>query len=285
MPATNELLHQGRYRIEHQFEHYGDGALFQAYDTVRAVNVVVKEVPVRHSKITSLSQQETMKVAFNNQVNSLKEIKHDGLLNVHDFFSEVGRQYVVMESVDGNDFGTLLQLNPGPFTLPETLGWADQLLDALNYLHSRNPQIIHRNITPSNVRLGADGKVRLLAFGSTGGHEVSLDSAQSDASSDAQSLNYASLEQIWDGLDAASQKVISNSYDERSERILKEPVDGRADLYSLAAFLYHLLTARKPVDALERSIDILEGKQDPLTPPHKLDASIPPEVSDVLMRA
>ncbi|HMJ09508.1 MAG TPA: hypothetical protein VK468_10910, partial [Pyrinomonadaceae bacterium] len=98
-------------------------------------------------------------------------------------------------------------------------------------------------------------------------------------------MNYSPLELIWDGLDAASQKVISNSYDDRSERLLKEPADARSDIYSLGATLYHLVTGRLPVDPLERSIELLDGNPDPLKPPHKVDPKIPVELSEVLMRS
>ncbi|HKP69852.1 MAG TPA: hypothetical protein VJV05_11260, partial [Pyrinomonadaceae bacterium] len=96
---------------------------------------------------------------------------------------------------------------------------------------------------------------------------------------------YSPMEQIWPGLDAASQKVITNSYDDRSERILKEPLDARSDIYSLGATLYFLATGSEPVDPLERSIDLLEGKLDPLREPTSVNSQIPPEISDVLMKA
>jgi len=98
-------------------------------------------------------------------------------------------------------------------------------------------------------------------------------------------LNYRPLEQLWGGLDGASQKVILNSYDERSRRILQQPLDARSDIYSVGATLYHVLTRTLPKDALERSIEILDGNSDPLTAPADLDSSIPEEISEVIMKS
>lgn len=283
MPATSGLLQEGRYRIDHPIAENGGSSVFQAYDTVRDSKVVVKEIIVRLNKVTTLSQQENMKLAFVNQAKLLSEIRHDALVQVHDYFSEIGRQYLVLESLEGDDLQTLLDQNKRPFPLSDVNAWADQLLDALHYLHTFETPIIHKFVRPKNVRLLVDGKVKLLAHGSNGDSQLSTNIAEE--SNDAAVLNYSPLELIWDGLDSASQKVIVSSYDDRSERTLKSPADARSDIYSLGATLYHLLTARVPVDPLERSIEILEGSADPLTAPNKVDPQIPIEISDVVMRA
>jgi hypothetical protein len=279
MPATNELLQEGRYRVSQPVSQ--DGTVFEAYDTVRNTTVLVREFPVRLNRVTTVSQQESIKLAFANQAKALSEIDHESLLHVQDYFAEIDRQFLVMESVEGDILYDLLNRNKKPFEVSEVLNWADQLLDALDYLHSRRPAVIHRTIRPQNLSLHSSGKVKLLGVGIDTGAETEFADTQNDMSD----LRYSPMEQIWPGLDAASQKVITNSYDERSERILKEPLDARSDIYSLGATLYFLVTGREPVDPLERSIDILEGKLDPLREPTKVDSRIPAEISDVLMKA
>ena len=285
MPATTELLQEGRYRINQESAIDGNTIIFEAYDTVRDANVVVKEIPLRLSKVTTVSQQELMKLAFANQAKTLTEIHHDSLLHVHDFFSEDGRQYLVLESVDGDDLGVLLARNNSAFPVSDVLNWADQMLDALNYLHNFKPPVIHRNIRPEHIKLSSSGKIKLLAFGLAEGSDSKVNTSLTDDATDDSDISYSPLEQFWDGLDSASQKVITNSYDEKSEKILKQPADARSDIYALGATLYHLLTAVKPMDALERSIDMMDGKDDPLRKAGDVDEAIPSEISEVLMKA
>ena len=285
MPATTELLQEGRYRINQESAIDGNSIVFEAYDTVRDANVVVKEIPLRLSKVTTVSQQELMKLAFANQAKTLTEIHHDSLLHVHDFFSEDGRQYLVLESVDGDDLAVLLARNDSAFPVSDVLNWADQMLDALNYLHNFKPTVIHRNIRPEHIKLNSSGKIKLLAFGLAEGSDSKVNTSLTDDASDDSDISYSPLEQFWDSLDSASQKVITNSYDEKSEKILKQPADARSDIYALGATLYHLLTAVKPMDALERSIDMMDGKDDPLRKAGDIDSAIPSEISDVLIKA
>ena len=279
MPATNELLQEGRYRVSQPLSR--DGTVFEAYDTVRNTTVLVREFPVRLNKVTTVSQRESLQLAFANQAKVLSEIDHESLIHVEDYFSEIDRQFLVMESVEGETLYDLLNHSKRPFPVTEVLRWADQLLDALDYIHSLKPSVVHRSIRPQNVRLSPAGKIKLLGVGLDDGGQPDLTETHADDGD----LRYSPMEQIWPGLDAASQKVITNSYDDRSERILKEPLDARSDIYSLGATLYFLITGREPVDPLERSIDILEGKLDPLREPTKVESRIPADISDVLMKA
>ncbi|MEO7672724.1 MAG: hypothetical protein ABIU09_01435, partial [Pyrinomonadaceae bacterium] len=150
--------------------------------------------------------------------------------------------------------------------------------------HTYKTPIIHRNVRPENIKLNSDGRIKLMSFGLVS-DDTHANVASGENASDGSSIAYSPLEQIWNGLDAASQKVITSHYDERSERVLKEDLDAKSDIYSVGATLYHLITARVPVDSLERSIEILEGRPDPLRPPHKIDPDIPREISDVIVKA
>jgi hypothetical protein len=84
MPATNELLQEGRYRISQPTP--GKVNVFEAYDTVRNTTVVVREIPVKLNRVTTVSQQESLRLAFASQAKALTEIDNESLPHVHDFF-------------------------------------------------------------------------------------------------------------------------------------------------------------------------------------------------------
>src|SRR5258707_3323154 len=70
-----------------------------------------------------------------------------------------------MQYIAGEDLSVMLAQKNGPFPQAEVLRWADQLCDALDYLHTQDPQIIHRDIKPQNLKLTARGQIVLLDFG------------------------------------------------------------------------------------------------------------------------
>lgn len=284
MPASTEILNDGRYRIEQQIPINGQTAVYEAYDTVNDSNVIVKEIVIPMGKVVPAAQQGQLQNTLAEQAKKLTEVRHDSLHHVSDYFSDVGRQYLVLESLDGDVLGDALESAGVGFDLADVLRWADELLDALNYLHNLVPPMVHQNIRPRHIRLTSDNRIKLLAFGSADTNGIGINTSLSGQLLETE-ISYSALEQIWGDLDPASQKVISNSFDEVNSRALTDPLTPGADIYSLGATLYHLLTGRKPVDALERAIEMLEGKPDPLKPISELVPDIPPEICDVIRKS
>ncbi|MGI9034795.1 MAG: protein kinase domain-containing protein [Pyrinomonadaceae bacterium] len=285
MLETKKILRQDRFRIVHQFGQDGKGATYEAFDNVLKTNVVLKEIEVNLKESANAARAGAQKSAFADEAKILSEIRHESLPQVHDYFSEIDRHFLVLELVDGYSLSEMIEKNDRPFSFAEAADWADQLLDALSYLHRHEPPIIHRAIKPQNIKLMANGKIKLLNLGRTEMIDAKTGESFARQISDSRELPYLPLEQIWDGLDSASRKVILNSYDERSEKILEQPLDARSDIYALGATLYQLLTSRPPVDALARSIDILDENPDPLSSPSEINSSVPKGISDVVMRA
>src|SRR6476660_3488397 len=126
--------------------------------------------------------------------------------------------------------------------LGEVLSWTDQLLEAVNGLHTKSQPIIHAGISPSTVTLDASGRVHLKTIREASETEV----------------NYKPLEQLWDSLDHFSQRAILNRYDEEAQRWLSQPPTPASDIYSVGATIYAVLTGVQPPDALDRSIAAME---------------------------
>lgn len=270
MLTTNQVLQQGRYRIVQPLS----GVDYEAFDDVHKTNVVLREIPFNMQKVMTASQTESLKNAFADEAKILMRIQHPAILKIHGWFSELNANYLVSEFTGGNFLSEMLKRSNKPFPLTEVSSWTDKLLEAISYLHNFAPPIVHRNIKPENLKLTSAGEIKLIISG------LSEHTNTSNGK-----LNYLPLEQIWNGLDAASRNLILNSYDESAQRLLEKPADSSSDVYAIAATLYHFLTAKIPTDALERSIEVLEGKPDPLKSPHEINPQVPREISDVLMKA
>lgn len=282
MLSSNQVLNQGRYRIIDHFGGTDTGRLYEAYDTVSDTKVVLRETVGQLGKVATAAQIENFKANFAADAKRLAEVDHPSLLKIKDFFSEIDRQYLVMESCEGNDLASLISGDEKGPGVADILRWADQILDGVHYLHSQDPRIIHQNVSPQNARLTSNFKVKLLVTAT----EKATGAADSDARElDDEDQAYRALEQLWLGLDSASQKMIANSFGESSEEILRSPLDARTDVYSVGATVYFLLTKTEPTDALARHLEILDGNDDPLQKASDINESVPKEVSEILMKA
>ena len=250
---TPDTILQGRYRIVRQLGQGGMGAVYEAVDQRLDTTVALKE---------TLFADERLRKQFEREARLLARLHHPALPRVSDHFSEADGQFLVMQYIPGDDLSEMMARKRSAFPANQVLTWADQLLDALDYLHTQDPQIVHRDIKPQNLKLTSRGQIILLDFGLAKGQAGEISRVTTAASIFGYTPNYAPLEQI-QGLGT----------------------DTRSDLYSLGATLYHLLTGVKPPDALTRAAAIVNGQPDPLVKASEANASVAPEVDQVLKKA
>src|ERR1043165_5456204 len=250
---TPETVLQGRYRIVRQLGQGGMGAVYEAVDQRLDTTVALKE---------TLFADERLRKQFEREARLLARLHHPALPRVSDHFSEGDGQFLVMQYIPGDDLSEMMARKRSPFPANQVLTWADQLLDALDYLHTQDPQIVHRDIKPQNLKLTSRGQIILLDFGLAKGQAGEISRVTTAASIFGYTPNYAPLEQI-QGLGT----------------------DTRSDLYSLGATLYHLLTGVKPPDALTRAAAIVNGQADPLLKASEVNSAVEPELDHVLAKA
>ncbi len=272
MLGPNTVL-QGRYRIIRHLGHGGMGSVYEALNERVSSVVALKE---------TFAETEAQREAFEQEAKRLANLDHDAFPRVMDHFFEGEGQYLVMELVRGNDLAELLKLRESPFAPAKVLEWADQLLDALEELHSY--PIIHRDIKPANLKLTRKGKIKLLDFGIAKGAVGQMTTLKTDQSGGGYTPHYAPLEQT---LRSSGQwyETLSVVDGEAVLRIVEKSTDPRSDLYALGATLYHLMTGRVPPDAPARALSVWSGRRDLLRPAHELNPQVPPSVSAVLTQA
>ena len=145
MLAPNSLL-KDRYLILHRVGGGGFGEVYKAIDQVFGCAVAIKETKEQ------VSGHEQLRKAFEREAKLLRNLNHECLPRVSDYFFVERAQYLVMDYIEGEDLFARLKKRmdrEGPFTVAELLPWADKILSALEYLHTRPDPIIHRDIKPS----------------------------------------------------------------------------------------------------------------------------------------
>ena len=248
----NNILLQDRYQIIEPIGRGGMGAVYKAIDTRLRSTVALKQTLVDGAALSK---------AFEREAQLLASLRHPMLPRVSDHFLDTRGQFLIMEYVPGDDLGTLLERRKEAFDVANVLRWADQLLDVLDYLHTHNPPVIHRDIKPQNIKLTDRNEIILLDFGLAKGSSLQT-KATSTGSIFGYTPHYAPLEQIHG-----------------------TGTDCRSDLYLLAATLYHLFTANMPVDAMTRATAKVNDEADPLLLASAINPNVPPAIAALLHQA
>ena len=210
---------KGRYRIQAILGEGGMGTVYLAQDILldrpRAIKELYSDPLAGEAKLLAARTQ------FEREAKALGQLRHKNLPHVNDYFSIDENDYLVMDYIQGESLADILGRKQRP-TEPLLYIWLEQILDALAYCHQHN--VIHRDIKPANIVLTPEGKVMLVDFGLV----KFIDPHNPRTATIVHGLgtpDYTPLEQY----DASIGHT-----------------DGRSDIYSLGATMYHLLTGRKP---------------------------------------
>lgn len=228
---SGTVLH-GRYRIESVLGSGGFGHVYVAVDLSNNQQYAVKEYLV-----TGSSGQEQLK----HEARVLSHLHHPNLPAFQDAFIERGRYYVVLNYIEGNDLTDLIRMTRQRnevIPLRQMLNWLLSICDAVMFLHSQNPIIIHRDIKPDNIRIMPDGTAVLVDLGNA---KATADGARTLFFIRHQGTpGYAPPEQYPGGTGT----------------------DTRSDVYALGGTLYFALTAHEPPSVSLRNQSLQQGRPD-----------------------
>jgi serine/threonine protein kinase/Tol biopolymer transport system component len=245
MMEEGSLL-KNRYRIQEVLGRGGMGAVYRAIDESLNVPVAVKE--------NFFTEEEDYIRQFRREATILANLRHPNLPRVTDHFVIEGQgQYLVMDYIDGEDLRHRVE-RLGALSGKEVLLLGIAITDALNYLHTLDPPVVHRDIKPGNIKVDPAGNVYLVDFGLV---KVLRDSKETTTGARGLTPGYSPPEQYGGAR-----------------------TDARSDIYALGATLYSVLTGSPPEDSLARAMNQIQ-----LTSIRTRNKKVSPEVAEVIEKA
>ena len=209
-------LVDGKYKILNEIGHGGMSVVYMAINEKANKTWAVKEV-----RKNGVLDYEAVRQGLIVETNMLKRLKHKNLPSIIDVIENEDAFLIVMDYIEGKSLADILA-EEGAQPQEFVIEWAKQLCDTLEYLHTRTPAIIYRDLKPANIMVKPDGNITLIDFGTAREYKEKNIADTTCLGT----VGYAAPEQFG-GMGQT---------------------DARTDIYCLGATLYHLITGNNPSD-------------------------------------
>ena len=246
--------HIGRYALKHRLGEGGIGTVYAAHDPLLSRLIAVKTL---HVEIED-SERESFNALFLNEARAAAGLSHPHIVTVFDAGISDNRAYIAMELLKGRDLRQLRQ-EGWRATPAQAALITRRVADALGYAHSKG--VVHRDIKPANIFMIGRTQPKVLDFG------------------------IARIAHRHDGQSVLGDVAAGSPYYMAPEQARQEPVDRRADVFSLGVVLYELLTDVKPFQGatLEQIIGAVREHEPP--PANAVDPSVPEALAEIAAKA
>jgi len=245
----------GHYRVLERIGAGGMGVVYRARDEHLERDVALKVLPA------GAVSDERARKRFRKEALALSKLNHPNIGTVHDFSSQDGLDFLVMEYVEGTTLSE--KLAHGPLPEREIINWGAQAAEGLAAAHKQDT--VHRDIKPDNVRITPDGRVKILDFGLAQLVQTAENAATADSLSQMQTasgtLPYMSPEQLQG-----------------------EAVDPRTDIHGLGAVLYEMATGQRPFPEHLVAKLVEAILHQPPIPPRALNPRVSAELERIILK-
>jgi serine/threonine protein kinase/lipopolysaccharide biosynthesis regulator YciM len=241
-----------RYEILQMLGEGGMGAVYKARD--RELDRLVAIKVIRHE----LAQNSDVLHRFKQELILARQVTHRNVIRIFDLGEADGIKFITMEYIEGRDLKNLLR-EKGKIEASEAVAIIEQVCRALEAAHMEG--VIHRDLKPQNIMLGAHGRVCVMDFGIARSMEIAGEKAMTQTGALVGTPEYMSPEQ------AKGEKV-----------------DARSDLFSLGIIFYELLTGISPYKADTAMASLYKRIKESARPPIELSPDIPSVLSDIVVR-
>lgn len=244
----------GKYQVVDRIGQGGMGEVYKAFQPGVERHVAIKTLH------THLINSADAVARFLREARAIGRLQHANIVRIIDVDVADAVYYMVMDYVPGGALSSYLQ-SKGCLPVDEALRIGIQLADALAYAHRQN--MIHRDIKPTNILFtdGTHSRVVLVDFGLA---RLCDDTAM--------------------GMTVSGALIGAPTY-MSPEAVRGESCDARADIYSLGVVLYELFTGKPPCIANTPYSMMMKLANEPLPSPSDLNPALPPQVTDLLLKA
>lgn len=249
----------GTYTLQQMVGRGGLGVVFRAQQSGSAQSVALKIL--LPSATLSPEQRTLFLQRFRRDMAVVSTLEHAHILPVHEYGDRDGVMYLVMPYRSGGTLQDVLA-KAGQLSWLDLMHYLDQMAAAIDYAQERG--VMHRNLHPANMLLAADGTLVVTDFG--------LVTIMTEGLVPQELL-----------LGASGPCVAPNYM--APEQVMGEPVDGRADLYSLAVILYQMVTGKTPFQGTTAVYIAAQHVQLPPPAPRTLRPDLPQAAEQVMIRA
>ncbi|MGB6626189.1 MAG: protein kinase [Candidatus Acidiferrales bacterium] len=245
----------GHYRIIEKIGVGGMGEVYRARDERLDRDVALKVLPF------GLLKDEKARRRFRHEALLLAKLNHPNVATIHEFDTQDGTDFVVMECVEGTSLAQVLEA--GPLPEKELLKLASQIAQALE--EAQDLGIVHRDLKPGNILITPKGRAKVLDFGIARLLRVAGDDESTQSAT-------------------ASRGVIGTLPYMSPEQLMGKPADSRSDIFSFGAVLYEMSTGRRACEERIPSLLIDAILRDYPVPPRVLNPKLSAELERIILK-